>query len=283
MITDAHRDAIRNCHQLTLPMAKKLWAFKVQLAKIGVLGFDYSEFHHRVRVVELSSFFEYIEEYLTKLDSFKNSDFFENSLPYMQQGFSYYDIAHPPYPHHSDKNNIFKLVNSTFYEKPYILFFSSFGEKMSSFKFCFNDPEHYHLFLKNPDRKKIILHFIYTFKEQFHHEILQSISLNQPIVRAINQKTEPVSLPEKPAILPDIKRFYFDFLPDDTYLTHKETQALLSHYLGLSAKAAAKNLDISNRTFELHLNHIREKAGHSNLIELIQKTPSAQLFFQTLK
>jgi len=71
-----------------------------------------------------------------------------------------------------------------------------------------------------------------------------------------------------------IKRYYLDHIGSDTYLTQREVECLYWLAKGNSSKEIARSLQISERTVEEHLLHIKAKIGcnkNSQLVYLLTK------------
>jgi DNA-binding CsgD family transcriptional regulator len=66
----------------------------------------------------------------------------------------------------------------------------------------------------------------------------------------------------------NVNHYYFGYIFEDNYLTKREVECLKLFFMGKTAKQIAKNLSISFRTVEKHIENIRIKAKLSDSSEL---------------
>lgn len=70
-----------------------------------------------------------------------------------------------------------------------------------------------------------------------------------------------------------VKRFFLDGVyannSEGAYLTHKEVSCLYYLILGKTAKEIGRELNISNRTVEVHVEHIKKKLGFARVSVLV--------------
>lgn len=109
--------------------------------------------------------------------------------------------------------------------------------------------------------------FTHEFKEQAQDLMTRSLAEAVPLLDFKETPSYPV---EKQKLLLDGQQ--------EVYLTARELQVLKGLWSGLSAKENAKLLDLSPRTIESYLEHIKNKLRVNNKAELIKLSSKYKLF-----
>jgi DNA-binding CsgD family transcriptional regulator len=132
--------------------------------------------------------------------------------------------------------------------------------------------ENYENILSNRD---FLTHFILYFKDAAQQVIKNSDLLKFPeFSRAelltkskANKITDTLGMP--------IKRFYLGASFNDVYLTAKEFECLILLVQSKSISEISDSMKISNRTAEVHIDHIKNKTGCHKIRELCYRLGSS--------
>lgn len=116
----------------------------------------------------------------------------------------------------------------------------------------------------------LLNHFVLHFEEKCRQDKVLLASYNQkyPCINEVHTEHAFTKFEYFPAF----DRVYFHDLNKDFYLTQAEFKCLKWIVLGLSSKQAAKELKLSPRTVERHLQNAKMKAGCASIDALIHKT-----------
>jgi DNA-binding CsgD family transcriptional regulator len=266
-----NREAIRNSYICNQKYMRDLQTIAAPLTQLNAAGFCYSKFKNGIRVVELTTISKYTDHYLAKLNTYPISDFIENHYHKIKTGLSVY-------PHNIgdlSKNYIYQDMKD--HGMTNAIFFTVLSNDQSTierFSFTFDKID---ILISKLNDLSTFFQFNYYFKEKANKIIAQSIAKNK------------IFIPDKKLLLPgttlnkdlsdnkslDIKKYYFEFLPDGKYLTQREFEILKLYCLGDTAKTISIKLNASYRTIETHLQKIRKKIGNNNLLKIVTSSLAA--------
>lgn len=145
-------------------------------------------------------------------------------------------------------------------------------EKFSDFCdiYCFasSDPKLYHCLTS--DLKK----FLFYFRQECH-KLIQQAKKERLYLPLNRENGVIIPILEDPILATDrdhlyhVKKYYLQGSYEDVYLTEKEVTCLRQFSKGFTAKEIARLLNISHRTIEHHIEHIKYKLNSANLAEVM--------------
>lgn len=266
------------------------------LHDLGINHFSYSQYSNKDRIVLLSSNFEFMQNYEQKITSYKEQSFTENQsiscsglslLSPQNLIFSSSDIFNKVDKKtlenkseiHRDQIKfgmkswvVIKNYNIYSGESEMYWFYSPF-EKEKGVRDLFNHLPSLHLYsLHFKSRTKKLIEKIKASNKKFDNNSAvldkkEDFYLNNKV---ICKNTVQLEL--------DIKRYYLGYPFSENYLSRRELECLKLFFIGMTAKQISRELGISYRTVEKHMENISHKADICHYHELRQKLFYCQSF-----